>query len=116
MPVIYVIDDEPLILEVVQLFLQSQGHIVRSFNCPNDVNIKDMIGECELLICDVQLRQRKDGLEYCTEWISKGLQAPVLIISGFMQNPSSFLQQWSFLKKPFNRRQLNAEVERLLSP
>ena len=114
MPVIYVIDDEPLILEVVQLFLQSQGHTVHSFNSPNDVNIQQMVSECELLICDVQLRQRKDGLEYCTEWIANGLQSPVLIISGFMQNPSSFQQQWSFLKKPFNRRQLNAEVERLL--
>ena len=116
MSVIYVIDDEPLILEVVQLFLQSQGHTVRSFNSPIDVHVENMVNECELLICDVQLRQRKDGLEYCTEWISKGLQAPVLIISGFMQNPSSFQQEWSFLKKPFNRRQLNGEVERLLKP
>lgn len=115
MSTIYVIDDEPLILEVVQLFLQSQGYSVCSFSTPVDINVATMIESCDLLICDVQLGQRKDGLEYCSEWIEQGLRAPVLIISGFMQNPDTFRQEWTLLKKPFNRRQLITEVEKLLS-
>ena len=115
MSTIYVIDDEPLILEVVQLFLQSQGYSVCSFSTPVDIDVAKMIHSCDLLICDVQLGQRKDGLEYCSEWIVQGLRSPVLIISGFMQNPDTFRQEWTLLKKPFNRRQLITEVEKLLS-
>ena len=115
MSTIYVIDDEPLILEVVQIFLQSQGYSVYSFPSPVDIDIDAMVESCDLLICDVQLGQRRDGLEYCAEWIEKGLQAPILIISGFMQNPDTFRQEWTLLKKPFNRRQLITEVEKLLS-
>ena len=114
MPTIYVIDDEPLILEVVQLFLQSQGYTVCSYSTPPDIDINDMLQSCDLLICDVQLGQRKDGLEYCSEWIEKGLRASILIISGFMQNPDTFQPEWTLLKKPFNRRQLITEVEKLL--
>lgn len=115
MSTIYVIDDEPLILEVIQLFLQSQGYTVYSFGSPFDINIATMIQSCDLLICDVQLGQRKDGLDYCTEWIEQGLRSPILIISGFMENPDTFRQEWNLLKKPFNRRQLITEVENLLS-
>ena len=115
MSTIYVIDDEPLILEVVQLFLQSQGYTVHSYKSPIDLNSERLIQDCDLLICDVQLGLRKDGLEYCAQWVSQGLQSPILIISGFMQNPATFKQEWSVLKKPFNRRQLITEVEQLLS-
>ena len=73
-----------------------------------------MMQDCDLLICDVQLGLRMDGLEYCAQWVSQGLQSPILIISGYMQNPT-FKQEWSFLKKPFTRRQLPTQVERLLS-
>ena len=115
MSTIYVIDDEPLILEVVQLFLQSQGYTVHSFKSPADVDSECLMQDCDLLICDVQLGLRKDGLEYCARWISEGLDSPILIISGFMENPATFKQEWAFLKKPFNRRQLITEVEQLLS-
>ena len=115
MSTIYVIDDEPLILEVIQLFLQSQGYTVYSFGTPFDINVDTMIQSCDLLICDVQLGQRKDGLDYCAEWIEQGLRSPILIISGFMENPDTFRQEWDLLKKPFNRRQLITEVENLLS-
>ena len=115
MSTIFVIDDEPLILEVVQIFLQSQGYTVHSFKSPTDLDSDSLMRDCDLLICDVQLWLRKDGLEYCTQWVSQGLQSPILIISGFMQNPTTFKQEWSFLKKPFNRRQLITEVEQLLS-
>ena len=112
---IVTIDDEPLILEVVNLFLRSKGYAVQSHSTPYSVDLDWMIEHCDLLICDVQLNQHKDGLEYCSEWNKKGLQCPILIISGFMKNPDKFRQQWSFLKKPFNRRQLLTEVERLLT-
>jgi DNA-binding response OmpR family regulator len=112
---IVTIDDEPLILEVINLFLQSKGYTVQSHLSPTSIDIDWMKEHCDLLICDVQLNQHKDGLEYCTEWIRQGLHCPILIISGFMNNPNGFQQQWSFLKKPFNRRQLLAEVERLLT-
>ena len=115
MSTIYVIDDEPLILEVVQIFLQSQGYTVNSFKSPTDIDSKTLMLNCDLLICDVQLGQRKDGLEYCAEWVTQGLRSPILVISGFMENPAIFQQEWSFLKKPFNRRQLITEVEKLLS-
>lgn len=112
---IVTIDDEPLILEVVNLFLRSKGYTVQSHSTPYSVDLDWMIEHCDLLICDVQLNQHKDGLEYCSEWNKKGLQCPILIISGFMKNPDKFRKQWSFLKKPFNRRQLLTEVERLLT-
>ena len=114
MSTIYVIDDEPLILEVVQLFLQSQGYTVHSFKSPAELSSATLMNDCDLLICDVQLGLRKDGLEYCAEWTSQGLNSPILVISGYMQNPNTFQQEWSFLKKPFNRRQLITEVEKLL--
>ena len=114
MSIIVVIDDEPLILEVVQIFLQSQGHDVHAFNNPITLDIDWLNQHCQLLICDVQLGQRKTGLEFCAEWSAKGLQCPILIISGFVSNPQAFQQNWGFLKKPFNRRQLSTEVERLL--
>ena len=114
MKTIFVIDDEPLILEVVQIFLQSQGYTVHSYKSPTDLDSETLMRDCDLLICDVQLGHRKDGLEFCAEWISQGLNIPILVISGFMQNPETFQQEWSFLKKPFNRRQLLTEVEKLM--
>ena len=111
---IVVIDDEPLILEVVQLFLKSKGFTVHSFQSPLDIDSQWMKEHCELLICDVQLQLPKTGLEYVLEWQTQGLDCPVMIISGFMSNPDIFDQRWSFIKKPFNRRQLLLEVERLL--
>ncbi len=111
---IVVIDDEPLILEVVQLFLKSKGFTVHAFQSPLDVDTEWIRENCDLLICDVQLRLPKTGLEYVSDWQHQGLDCPVLIISGFVSNPDIFDPNWSFIKKPFNRRQLLLEVERLL--
>lgn len=112
---IAIVEDEPLILEVLKLFLESQGYVVYCFTNPHDAGSIINEEQIDLLICDVQLGD-DNGIQFTKHCEMKGFTGAVLIISGFIPNTAEFHPSWHFLRKPFNRQSLLNEVNALVLP
>lgn len=112
---IAIVEDEPLILEVLKLFLEFQGYEVHC--CPDTNTAQSVIQDVDvdLLICDVRLGN-ENGIDFTKECQKRGFNGSVLIISGFIPNVEAFEPSWHFLRKPFNRQSLLNEVEALVLP
>ena len=111
---VIVIEDEPHILEIISIFLESEGIQVKRYLEPDLAKVDLEQNNLDLLICDVILGDR-NGVQFVQECSKAGFIKPVLIISGYVPNPSDFSTNWSFLPKPFSRADLLNSVENLLS-
>ena len=110
---IAIVEDEPLILEVVQLFLENQGYAVHCFSSADLARSTIQGNQIDLLICDVRLGQ-ENGIHFTKTCEQAGFTGAVLIISGFIPNSHDFAAHWHFLRKPFSRQALLNEVEVLV--
>ncbi|MEC8380663.1 MAG: ATP-binding protein, partial [Myxococcota bacterium] len=114
---ILILEDEPLILEVLEEILQEAGYKV--FPCQT---IEDAEGcfaehEIELLISDVILKSEsvEDGFEYANRAVEEEKVSNVLMMSGYIpDNITGLPDTWSFLQKPFQRKILLERIETIL--
>lgn len=113
---IVVIEDDPAVNEAVVLILRKSGHQVRTFFTLEAHHNAGIEGADAYLI-DRQLRG-EDGLELCKELKSEEatMNIPVIIMSA---SPDSRLYAEragadAFLDKPFSKKQLLEELERVI--
>jgi DNA-binding response OmpR family regulator len=115
---VYVIEDEPHIMEAVRYILQRDGWEVRGYASAALAFEAIVAQEPELLVLDVQLAG-DNGLDLLRDLRERGLarQVPVLILSahGHFAEAAQGLAQGAqrFMSKPFDNNDLRQAVRAL---
>lgn len=109
-PVVYVLDDDPAVLGSLSSLLRSVGLRVEVFATVaefNKVNLSLAGPSC--LILDVRL-QFANGLDFYQQLLEKGIDVPVIFITGHGDIPMTVKAMKSgavdFLTKPFREQDL----------
>ncbi|MGI2336278.1 MAG: response regulator [Dehalogenimonas sp.] len=116
MSTIFIVDDEPNIVELAKLYLEREGYQVAS--SVKGLNALDQIAECNpaLVILDVMLPDI-DGFEVLKR-LRKNSQVPVLMLSARREDVDKIVGLETgaddYLTKPFNPHELLARVKALL--
>ncbi len=116
---ILVIDDEPLLLDLIANILRLDGHNVRAQCDPIAALHFQEAGEApiDLLVTDISLKPIT-GFELVAGLSKKGFNSPVLFTSGY---PAPYwaaanrVRNYPILEKPFTAAQLRAAVGKALA-
>lgn len=82
-PIIYIIDDEPSVLEVLSEFALDDYEVKTFTNKKDLMDCKDTFKNVSLFIIDIQLNEKEDGIELSNELCKLGVNQPRLFISGY---------------------------------
>lgn len=117
-PTVLIVDDEPDILELLELTLARMGMKVESAICINDAKKKLQSHQFQLCLTDMRLPDG-EGLELVRHIINQCIELPVAVITAFgtPENAVAALKSGAFdyLTKPVSLDQLRALVKSALS-
>lgn len=117
-PVVLVVDDEPDILELLELTLARMGMEVASANCISEAKTQLQSRQFQLCLTDMQLPDGR-GLSLVEHILKHYADLPVAIITayGTAENAVAALKAGAFdyLSKPVSLEQLRALVKSALS-
>jgi CheY-like chemotaxis protein len=114
---ILLVEDQSAVRELVRLALQGQGHWVLQASEPAEALALATINAraLDLVVTDV-LFERGSGLTLVEDLIERGLDLPVLYLSGLGEPPDELPgRRTLFLAKPFELSQLEWAVVQLLA-
>ena len=114
---ILLVEDQPAVRELVRLALQGQGHWVLQASEPAEALALATINAraLDLVVTDV-LFERGSGVTLVKDLIERGLDLPVLYLSGLSEPPDELPgRRTLFLAKPFEMSQLEWAVVQLLT-
>jgi CheY-like chemotaxis protein len=117
-PLIYVVDDEPMLLELASVILEPQGYVVRTFRDPeNALRVFEGANpRPRLLITDYAMHSM-NGMQLVEKFRALEPRQKILLVSGtvgediFRDAPA---QPDRFLAKPYQAGQFTAAVKELL--
>ncbi len=120
---IFVLEDEPALLELVDVFLTSMGHTTRLFKTGEALfeALQDSSAEsapCDLVLTDLVIRGGWGGVELMRAIENAQIGVPVVVMSGYASDPV-LADQATYgyvdkLAKPFKRRDLKRVVTDVL--
>lgn len=113
---IVVVEDEPLILELITDVLEEQGYLVYAFESADLAwqMIQESRFSPRLLITDLRMPGQIDGLELAKRLRNFDADVPVVVASGFHPDARELLSlNVHWLIKPFQIEQLNAICRKL---
>jgi len=120
MPKILVVDDEPDILDLARLMLESQGYMVDAYTNGEDALRSMGLEHPDLVLLDVVL-PGVSGLDVCRR-LKRGKETrsiPVVMFTALGPEVDLMLEDDvkadGYLLKPFTRKQLLEQVNRLLA-
>jgi len=116
MPRILIVDDEPHIMELAQMYLEREGFQVEGVGTGRDAITKQAIGKPDLIILDLMLPDI-DGFEVCRQIRAKS-DVPVLMLTARKEDVDKIvgleIGADDYFTKPFNPRELVARVKAIL--
>lgn len=119
---IFIVDDDPDVVEAVTLILETEGHeITAAYN--RDEGMKLLGGETpDLLILDVMMEQPDDGIAMAQELRRRNFDPPILMLTsigkttGFeFGRDNEIVPVDAFEEKPLEPRRLISVANDLLS-
>jgi DNA-binding response OmpR family regulator len=116
MTTILVVDDEPIVREVVVSYLERDGY--RTLEAADGERARQLVQEAapSLVVLDVML-PRLDGLELC-RWIRRRSDLPVILLTARGEEADRIvgleLGADDYVTKPFSPRELAARVRTVL--
>ncbi len=116
MPTVLVVDDEPIVREVVVKYLQRDGF--RTLEAADGVRARELLTETtpSLVVLDLML-PGIDGLELC-RWIRSRSQLPVIMLTARGEEADRIvgleLGADDYVTKPFSPRELATRVRAVL--
>jgi two-component system alkaline phosphatase synthesis response regulator PhoP/two-component system response regulator ResD len=117
MPTILVVDDEPNILELTQLYLTNDGHKVLSARDGREALRLARTEKPDLMVLDLMLPE-VDGFEVCRRLRQDGLGLPIIMLTARDDDVDKIvgleLGADDYVTKPFNPRELAARVRAVL--
>lgn len=116
-PIVYIIDDDDIILWMFQEFLQGIGAEFRTFGSARAFLDAYRPGSCECLICDVRMPE-VGGLQVQRELLVQGAHLPIIFVSGYPEVHSAVEAikkgAFDFLEKPVKGAILLEKVQEAL--
>ena len=110
---VWVVDDEPSLVELAEIVLQRSGFAVRTFTDPRDA-VEAVDDELpDLLVLDVVMPHLR-GPQLLAALRQAGVAAPVLFSSGYTPDTLD-VGQGAFLQKPYRPSKLVEAVQALIS-
>ena len=112
---ILVVEDDPLVLDVFESMLKSQGHDVMA--APDPATAATLLSECgkdpDLLLVDIVLAGTS-GIDYASDLRKQYRSLAVLFTTGFASREAPALRTGlgEVLRKPFRPHELFEMVER----
>ena len=113
---IAVVDDDPFVLNVVQVLLQRSYVVLTATDGEDALDLLHQHGgDIDLFLCDIVM-PGFDGFEVAKRIIAQGLGIRVMLMSGFStEHISQTIPGVPFLAKPFTRDVLETAVAEALS-
>ncbi|MEO5575936.1 MAG: response regulator transcription factor [Gaiellaceae bacterium] len=116
MATVLVVDDEPIVREVVVKYLEREGHTTLEAGDGDDARALLERNEPDLVVLDVML-PGTDGLELC-RWIRARSELPVILLTARGEEADRIvgleLGADDYVTKPFSPRELAARVRTVL--
>lgn len=116
-PIVYIIDDDDIILWMFQEFLQGIGASFRTFSSARAFLDAYRPGPHECLICDVRMPE-VGGLQVQRELLEQGAHLPIIFVSGYPEVHSAVEAikkgAFDFLEKPVKGAILLEKVQHAL--
>ncbi len=119
---IFIVDDDPDVVEACTLILESEGHTVTpAYNREEGMKLLKSATP-DLLILDVMMEQPDDGIAMAQELRRDNFNAPIMMLTSIGKTTgyafgrdSEILPVDAFEEKPLEPRKLIAVVNRLLA-
>jgi DNA-binding response OmpR family regulator len=117
MTTVLVVDDEPLVRDVVTRYLEHDGH--RVVTAADGDSARELIEseEPSLVLLDVMLPGETNGLDLC-RWIRSSSELPVILLTARVEEADRIvgleLGADDYVTKPFSPRELAARVKTVL--
>jgi len=116
-PTVFVVDDEPMLLELAEVILKPLGCTVRTFRDPEVALKEAAVARPEVIITDYAMG-RMTGMDLIRECRRLDSRQKMILVSGtvdgqvFADAPA---KPDEFLSKPYQIQELTACVRRLLA-
>jgi DNA-binding response OmpR family regulator len=117
MSAVLVVDDEPIVLDVVRRYLERDGHRVVTAASGDEARTKIEDERPDLVLLDVMLPGETDGLALC-RWIRSTSELPVILVTARGEESDRIvgleLGADDYVTKPFSPRELATRVKTVL--
>src|SRR5438874_7860194 len=117
MSAVLVVDDEPIVLDVVARYLERDGHRVVTAASGDEARTKIERESPDLVLLDVMLPGETDGLSLC-RWIRSTSELPVILVTARGEEADRIvgleLGADDYVTKPFSPRELATRVKTVL--
>jgi len=119
--VILIVDDEPIICEVLKAYFESKNYIVHIANKPSEgIDLyKALYNEIEIVLLDV-IMPEMNGFELLKVLTTINEKVTAIILSGYREDVELNLETkksiLTFIEKPVNLNQLYETIEDYLNP
>jgi len=114
---VLVVDDEPLVLDVVSRYLERDGHHVITAEDGDGARRMIELEEPNLVLLDVMLPGETNGLDLC-RWIRSSSELPVILLTARVEEADRIvgleLGADDYVTKPFSPRELATRVKTVL--
>jgi DNA-binding response OmpR family regulator len=114
---VLVVDDEPLVRDVVSRYLERDGHRVVTAEDGDGARRMIESEEPSLVLLDVMLPGETDGLDLC-RWIRSSSELPVILLTARVEEADRIvgleLGADDYVTKPFSPRELATRVKTVL--
>jgi DNA-binding response OmpR family regulator len=114
---VLVVDDEPIVLDVVTRYLEHDGHSVVTAATGDEARAKIEASLPDLVLLDVMLPGETDGLALC-RWIRSTSELPVILVTARGEESDRIvgleLGADDYVTKPFSPRELATRVRTVL--
>ena len=116
--IVYIIDDDDIVLWMFQEFLQGIGAEIRTYGSARDFLEAYRSSPQECLVCDLRMPEM-GGLEVQRQLLDKGNCLPIILVSGYPEVHSAVEAikkgAFDFLEKPVNGGLLVEKVQAALA-
>ncbi len=113
----WVVDDEESVRDVVGAMLKELGYDVQLFESGPDVLTQYKVKPCDVLITDVRM-PGMSGMELTRQVLAENADAIVMILTGFPSIPDAVeaikTGATDFLSKPCRMEEIRVRIERAL--
>lgn len=111
---IFLVEDDPAIREVLEIFLISENYEVKTFGSVNEFANRDIINSPDLYLFDVMLPDGS-GIDLCKE-IKNNVNIPVIIMSAHarLYDIKKLCEPDDIIVKPFDIDDVLKRIEKVL--
>src|SRR5579859_3673063 len=113
--IVLLVEDNPEVAEVSASMLQQAGYATRRVADAETALVLLESGEFDLVVSDIVMPGRYDGLELARLLRERKPGLPVLLVSGYTGEESEASQEFTVLRKPFRFAQLSQTVARVMA-